>query len=117
MVLPLVTQGQLKAFPTAYGGGAYTTGGAGGCSSSRNYNSRWNTNRNVKMGFSLKITQELIVFDVSGIFNFDYTVSTEYPIGYGDVTIAGETAPEGGVTLTGNVLFFQGQSNVIIRTY
>lgn len=61
----------------------------------------------------------IIVFDVSG--TIDTTSTTTYYVlngsrgDYGDLTIAGQTAPEGGITIEHNWFNFDNVENVIIR--
>lgn len=120
---------QLPAFPTAYGAGAYTEGGRGGKvvhvtklddvldSSDPNYvgTLRW-----ALKGAENKGVARTIVFDVSGIIDLqDWIYVSNLPGdegGYADgITIAGQSAPEGGITLTGNTIKIKGINNIIVR--
>ena len=100
----------LKAFPGAEGFGAYATGGRGG--------------RVIKVTSlaadgpgtlqeALNINApRTIVFAVSGVIEADIV-----RIPYGDVTIAGQTAPGGGITIKGRLYgaYQYGVDNMIIR--
>lgn len=90
-VLNLVAQ--QKAFPTAYGGGAYSTGGRGG-----NVYHVTNLEESGPGSFAWALGQPrpaTIVFDVSGVINSSAWVD----IGGSDLTIAGQSAPVGGITI------------------
>ena len=113
LLTPVILQSQVKAFSSAYGGGALTTGGRGG-TVLHVTNLDWNDS----VG-SLKWALEenyprIIVFDVSGVITIPYS-STYYTLANGDVTIAGQTAPEGGITIRGETITFNGEDNIIIR--
>jgi MYXO-CTERM domain-containing protein len=99
----------LPAFPGAEGFGAVATGGRGG---------------NVIKVTTLLPTgpgslqaaldapgPRVIVFDVSGVIDGDITIP------HGDVTIAGQTAPGGGVTIRGRLFgeYDASVSNIILR--
>ncbi len=104
-----IDYGELKAFPSAFGGGAYATGGRGG-------RVIHVTNLNDTGPGSLREAvyasgPRIVVFDVSGTINNQTTLN----IKNGDLTIAGHTAPEGGITLTGARTQFDGCDNVIVR--
>jgi len=120
---------QLPAFPTAYGAGAYTEGGRGGKvvhvtklddvldSNDPNYvgTLRW-----ALKGAENKGVSRTIVFDVSGIIDLqDWIYVSNLPGdegGYADgITIAGQTAPEGGITIIGNTIKIKGIADVIVR--
>lgn len=96
------------AFPGAEGHGRYTTGGRGG-------EIRHVTNLNDSGPGSLRqalsdTTKKIIVFDVSGYIDLrsDLKVTS-------NTTIAGQTAPEGGITLRYRTLYFGDCDNVIVR--
>ncbi|MEW4924494.1 Ig-like domain-containing protein [Algibacter sp. 2305UL17-15] len=100
---------ELKAFPTAYGAGANATGGRGG-------EVIHVTNLNDSGPGSLRdaLAQtypRIIVFDVSGEINHTSNLSA----GSGNFTIAGHTAPEGGITLTGSRIYISFADNIIIK--
>lgn len=105
---------ELKAFPTAEGAGAYATGGRGGIV--RHVTSladdgsvgtlRWaiNTSNN-----DVPVT---VVFDVSGTIN---TGNASLNVNINNCTIAGQTAPRGGITIQGKWFGFYQAENLIMR--
>lgn len=102
---------ELAAFPTAYGAGAYVTGGRGG-QVIHVTTLNWSGPGSLKA--ALQTTgARTIVFDVSG----EIVVTDNYyeHYGNGDFTIAGQTAPEGGITIRTNYFVFSGTNNAIFR--
>ena len=97
----------VMAFPGALGYGANATGGRGG--------SVYHVTTLADSGpgsFRDAVSRggRTIVFDVGGYINLDSAVSAA-----SGLTIAGQTAPGGGIGLMGNELSFYGKNNVICR--
>jgi len=101
--------GDIPAFPGAEGFGARASGGRGG---------RLIKVTNLKSGgpgsLQAAVNEEgprIIVFDVSGAIESDITIR------HGDVTIAGQTAPGGGITIKGRLStrYDYGIDNIIVR--
>ncbi|MCM4172539.1 hypothetical protein DHD32_13695 [Arenibacter sp. TNZ] len=102
--------GALKAFPGAEGFGKNTTGGRGGIVVEvTNLND--SGSGSLRSALSLK-GKRTIVFKVAGNINLNSYLS----IGpdNGDLTIAGQTAPGGGITIANHGIRIQG-SNTIVR--
>ncbi|WP_287117800.1 pectate lyase [Duncaniella sp.] len=96
------------AFPGAEGHGRYVTGGRGG-------EVRHVTNLNDSGPGSLRqalsgTTPKIIVFDVSGYIDLRSQLNVT-----SNTTIAGQTAPDGGITLRYYTLYFGNCDNVIVR--
>jgi len=95
-LLPVFVLAQQKAFPTAYGGGAYVSGGRGG---NVYHVTNLSNDGSTTGSFRWALAQPrpaTIIFDVSGIWEF---VGNLHITG-ANLTIAGQSAPQGGVTLT-----------------
>lgn len=100
---------KIPAFPGAEGGGMYTTGGAAG----KVYKVTSLEDKNTPGTFRYAIEQRerrTIVFEVSGNIELSRTLK----ITNGNLTIAGQSAPEGGITIT-NYPVIVDADNVIIR--
>jgi len=102
--------GKLPAFPGAEGFAAYATGGRGGRVIKV-------TNLNASGVGSLQAAlnrnePRIIIFDVSGVITADVIT-----IPYGNVTIAGQTAPGAGITIEGRLYgaYDFDVQNIIIR--
>ncbi len=98
---------QLPAFPGAEGFGRYATGG-------RNGSVYIVTNLNNSGPGSLRdaVSQpnRIVVFEVGGVIK----ITTRIVVSP-NVTIAGQTAPGGGITVYGNGVSFSGASNTVCR--
>src|SRR5256885_8765999 len=99
---------QLRAFGEAEGYGAVASGG-------RNGTVYHVTNLNDSGAGSFRdavsASNRIIVFDVGGVINLASAVSAK-----SNLTIAGQTAPGGGITINGaEGISFDTQTNVIVR--
>lgn len=108
---------QLKAFPSAEGAGANTTGGRGGIVVHvTNLNDSGSGSfREALVGdgsSTYKTTPRTIVFDVSGTIEMNDWIDEGQ---IKNLTIAGQTAPKGGITLNIPGFIISNCENVIIR--
>ena len=104
LAMPLGINAQTKAFPSAVGAGAYVTGGRGGEVIKV-------TNLNDSGPGSLRYALKqpfprIIIFEVSGTIELNSLV--EMCLENSDFTVAGHTAPEGGITITGKPISMGG---------
>lgn len=99
---------QLPAFPTAYGAGAYATGGRGGAVIHVT-----NLNDSGPGSFReafLTAGARTIVFDVSGVINLKTVIYTA-DVNHGNLTVNGFSAPYGGITIIGSEIKIGGRVN------
>lgn len=107
---------QQLAFPSAKGAGAYASGGRGG-QVIHVTTLDWDAPGGLKEAIQTP-GPRTIVFDVSG--EIDATQEGAFAViingsNYDNLTIAGQTAPEGGITVKTSYLMFQDVDNVIVR--
>lgn len=101
-----------RAFPGAEGAGAYAAGGRGG-------DVYWVTNLNdagegsLRHGIETKNSDQprTILFAVAGIIE----LKSDLQIRTGNLTIAGQSAPGGGITLAGRQTVVSGTRDIIIQ--
>lgn len=101
--------GALKAFPDAFGAGSQVSGGRGGriIKVTNLKDSGEGTLRNALTQSGKRI----IIFEVSGVIKLESTLR----VSSNDFTLAGQTAPDGGITLTGSHIQMVDVDNAIIR--
>ena len=100
--------GETKAFPTATGAAARVTGGRG-----QPVYHVTNLNDGGAGSFrdATSASNRIVVFDVSGTIE----LTSDLYITSNNVTIAGQSAPQGGITITGKAVHFQNVDNIILR--
>jgi autotransporter-associated beta strand protein len=106
MLVPCA-RAQTPAFPGALGFGAYATGGRGG--------TVYHVTTLADSGAgsfrdAVSHGSRIIVFDVGGYINLQNAVTCS-----SGITIAGQTAPGGGIGLMGAEVSFYGRNNIICR--
>ncbi len=95
------------AFPSALGAGAYVTGGRGQAVYKV---TNLNDSGTGSLRDAISQSNRTVVFDISGVINL---LSILYCAD--NITIAGQTAPEGGITIDGNTTRFTDVDNLIVR--
>ncbi len=124
--------GELKAFPSAYGAGAYVTGGRGGriipvtrlddardsSGSPMEGTLRYALTRQEKRIVTFRVSGTIVIGDTDGdgFADSSHTIGVESYAGrnHNDLTVAGQTAPEGGITIKGHI-YMDRTSNMIWR--
>jgi len=97
----------VPAFPGAVGFGAVATGGRGG---SVYHVTNLNDSGSGSFRDAVSASHRIVVFDVGGYISLSSAVSVK-----SDITIAGQTAPGGGIGIMAREVSFSGSSNVIVR--
>jgi hypothetical protein len=100
--------GSPVAFPGAVGFGAAATGGRG--SAAYHVTTLDDTGATGSLRDAVSTGPRTIVFDVGGIINLTSALSCA-----ADLTIAGQTAPGGGIAIEGREVSFSNSSNEIVR--
>ncbi|HEU5125585.1 MAG TPA: autotransporter-associated beta strand repeat-containing protein [Verrucomicrobiae bacterium] len=105
--LPSALHAQVPAFPGALGFGAAASGGRGG--------TVYHVTTLADSGAgsfrdAVSARNRIVVFDVGGYINLQSAVSVQ-----SDITIAGQTAPGGGIGFRGGEISFANRSNIICR--
>ena len=98
---------QTLAFPGAQGFGRFSTGGRGG---SVVYVTNLLSAGPGSFSNAVRTANGTVVFAVGGVIRLSNVVSVA-----NNVTIAGQTAPGGGITLYGHRLSYSGANNTITR--
>jgi autotransporter-associated beta strand protein len=106
-LVPNQVRAAIASFPTAVGFGAATTGGRGG---SIYHVTNLNDSGTGSFRDAVSKSSRIIVFDVGGSIHILSPVSTQ-----SGLTIAGQTAPGGGIQIYGAEVSFYGKSNIICR--
>lgn len=110
-VLAAVEPGyEMRAFPTAEGGGMFVTGARGAESMEVYHVTNLNDSGEGSFRDAVSKSNRIIVFDVSGMIDLDRIVS----ISGSNLTILGQTAPGDGICFRGNSVKING-SNIILR--
>ncbi|PKQ44061.1 hypothetical protein [Confluentibacter flavum] len=118
---------ELKAFPSAYGGGSNTTGGRGGVlvvvntlevSAPLTYDA---VNDIYRGGLQHALEDKLggrprtIIFTVSGNINLSGLNNKRILSSNNDITILGQSAPLGGITLHDGYIYMYKSNNLVMR--
>lgn len=102
---------KLPAFPGAEGGGMYTQGARAAASYEIYHVTNLNDSGAGSFRDAVSKDGRIIVFDVAGTIN----IKSELKIRKSNLTILGQTAPGGGVCISGESVSFRGCDNVIVR--
>ncbi|OUS02942.1 hypothetical protein A9Q86_02525 [Flavobacteriales bacterium 33_180_T64] len=100
LTISFYSYSQTKAFPSVKGGGTYTTGGRGGIVVKV---TNLNNSGSGSLRSALMMTvPRTIIFDVSGTIVL--TSAIELILENSNFTVAGQTAPEGGITISNHLI-------------
>jgi len=110
-ILAVVDSNNLASFPGAVGAGGYTAGGRGSTNVYHVTDLNDDGPGSLRYGVDNLTNSGTIVFDVSG----NIALQSPLVITNSYLTIAGQTAPGGGVTLQNYATELQGAHDVIIR--
>lgn len=103
-------QATIPAFPGAEGAGKFAAGGRGGAVYIvKNLNN--SGTGSLREGISTAFGPRIIVFEVSGTIH----LTSDLTINRSDITIAGQTAPAGGITLADRALRVSNVSDVVVQ--
>ena len=106
-------EGPLPAFPGAEGYGRFATGGRGGdVYRVRNLNDSGEGSLRDAIGSKKAGTPRTVVFDIGGTIQLKKELRIE---GVRDLTLAGQTAPGGGIAVRDHGVHFSKCSNLIVR--
>src|ERR1700748_1158859 len=100
-------QAQTLAFPGAYGFGANATGGRTG---TVYHVTNLNDSGTGSFRDAVSASNRIVVFDVGGYISLSTAVSVS-----SNITIAGQTAPGGGIGFKGGEIGFSSSTNIICR--
>ncbi|HEU6448252.1 MAG TPA: autotransporter-associated beta strand repeat-containing protein [Verrucomicrobiae bacterium] len=107
ILFPIISHAQIPAFPGALGFGASVTGGRGG---TVYHVTTLADSGSGSFRDAVSHSHRIIIFDVGGYIKLNSAVSCA-----GDLTIAGQTAPGGGIGFYGGEISFSSRSNLICR--
>ena len=101
--------GPVKAFPSAVGFGAAATGGRGG---TVYHVTNLNDSGTGSFRDAVSANNRIVVFDVGGYIKLSSAILV-----HSNITIAGQTAPGGGIGVMAGEVSFNGATNVIVRDF
>ncbi|MEJ2043325.1 MAG: RICIN domain-containing protein [Reinekea sp.] len=104
---PPTNNGPVLAFPGAQGFGRFATGGRGG---EVVHVTNLNDSGAGSLRDAISKSNRIVVFDVGGVIKLNSRLVFK-----NNQTIAGQTAPGGGITIYGDGTSFSGASNTIVR--